>query len=149
MEFWNIGTGRQGDAQFVYMRGVLIILCDTFANLCRCDANDGVGGSVVVGISAEYFYSQSPFLYIVLFSCQGLFRHKAQECREPLAVAEEGIFQEPSQLLTDGNLLRFGQSCACLVLHSCRHCMAPYSRSDYTAAETPGLFLKCKTYKYM
>jgi len=21
MEFWNIGTGRQGDAQFVYMRG--------------------------------------------------------------------------------------------------------------------------------
>jgi len=91
------------------MRRILVIECNAFPNLRRGDPNDGIRGGIIFGISAKYFNPKPSLVDVVLFSCQGPFGHKAQECREPLAVAEVGICQESLQLTSDGALLRLAQ----------------------------------------
>lgn len=101
----NIGAGRQGNAEFADMRGILIILGYALANLGRGDSNDGICGGIVFGLSAEYLNSKPPLVYVVRFSGQRLLGYKAQEPREPLTVAKVRIRQEPFQLITDRALL--------------------------------------------
>src|SRR5271169_3981588 len=106
----NIRAGRQGNAQFVSSGGVLVILGDPFADFRCGDANDGVGGSIVVRVSAKDLNAEGAPLDVGRVPYERLFDHKAQETWEPLTVAEIGAGQKPAQLLTDRLLLRMAQS---------------------------------------
>ena len=78
----NIGARRQGNAQFLLMGWILIILCHAFANFRGRDADNWIGGCVVLRIAAENFNSQSPFLDALRFPSQSLFHHKAEKGQE-------------------------------------------------------------------
>src|ERR1035441_7375695 len=68
MKVRNIGTGRQGDVEFVHMGGILVILGDAFSDLCRGDADDGVGGGIVIRISAKDLDSEGSLFDAIDFS---------------------------------------------------------------------------------
>jgi hypothetical protein len=93
------------------MGWILIILGHALANLRRCDADNWIGGCVVLRIAAKYLNSQCPFLDILRFPSQSLFHHKSEKSREALAMAEKGAAQKPAQLLA--NLIRVRLSLRC------------------------------------
>ena len=48
------------------MTGLLIVLFDSFSDFCSCDANDRIGGCIVIGCSPEYFDTQGTFFQEVV-----------------------------------------------------------------------------------
>jgi len=87
------------------MRRFLIILGHAFANLRRRDADNWVGGGIVISVPAEDLDPQGPLFDVFSFPGEGLFGDKAEKCWEALAMAEEGVCQEAIELLTDRTLL--------------------------------------------
>ena len=60
------------------MPGLLIILRQLFAYLCRGGANDGILAGIVIRGPPEYFNAKSPFLQRCAISCKSVLRDVAQ-----------------------------------------------------------------------
>src|SRR5580698_2557236 len=99
------------------MRSILIVLSHSLANLRRSYADNRIGGGVVLSFSTENFNAKCALLDVFRIPSQCLFNHKAEECREALAVAEKGIGQEPAQLFANLVCGRFFLSCVSVLLH--------------------------------
>ena len=121
LEVGDVGAGGEGDAQFVGVGGILIVLGDAFADLGGGDADDGVGGGVVAGVAAEDFNAEGALLELVAAAFQLLVDDEAQKAGKPFAVGEVGVFEEAIQLSQDVCLL-------CFAVNGCRN--APVLRHN-------------------
>ena len=79
MELRDVGTGRERDAKFGLVAGILVVLRNALADLCRGYANNGIGGGVIVGTASENLDAQSPFLERILLAGKSLFDDVAQK----------------------------------------------------------------------
>ena len=119
----NIASRWQGDAKFVRVTGVLIVLGDAFADLGGGDTDDGVGGGVVAGVAAEDFDAEGAFLELIAAAFELLLNDVAEEAGEAFAVGEVGVVEEAIQLPQDVCLLRIavnGRRNAPIVRHNFR-----------------------------
>src|SRR5260370_25502897 len=64
----DIGAGRKRKTEFSLVTWLLIVLFDSFSDFRSCDANDRIGGCIVIGISPEYFDTQRTLFYEVVSS---------------------------------------------------------------------------------
>jgi len=112
LEVWDVGAGRQRDAELVRIAGVLIILSDSFADLGRGYTDDGVGCGVVAWIAAEDFYAKGAFFQLLTTTLELLLDDETQEAWKALAVRKMGVGKQTFQLLLDvGPLLLAVEDC--------------------------------------
>src|ERR1700686_2328086 len=109
MKLRNIGPGGQRHANLPVMAGFLVILRDPFPDLRRRHAHDGIGRSIVVGVSSENFNSGGTFLHRIRLAGESVPNNKAQEHGETSAVAEVWVLQNTIDLLLDRSLLDFSE----------------------------------------
>jgi len=109
VELGDVGAGEERDAEFVLMAGVLVVLGDALADLGCGDADDGVGGGVVVGVLAEDLDAEGSLFEDVGLAGDGVVDDEAEEGREAAAVAEVGIGEQALHLEMDGVLCFFGE----------------------------------------
>ena len=110
LEFRDIGSRRQIDADFGFVPMFVIILRDSLADLTRRGAHYRIEIRVVIRFAREDRYPQGAFLQLLRATLQRAFHHKAQEVRITLAVFEQGIRQHPLQLLADSLPFLFSEA---------------------------------------
>src|SRR5215831_7788370 len=91
------------------MRVVVIILCDSLADLRRRRAHDGVRRSIVIRIAGENLNSQSSFLENGGAAIERLIDDVSEQARAAFAVAKQGARQHPLKLAPDRLSLALGR----------------------------------------
>ena len=109
VELRDVGTGEKGDAEFVLVAGVLVVLGDALADLGCRDANDGVGGGVVVGVLAEDLNAEGSLFEGVRLAGDGVVNDEAEEGGKATAVTEVRIGEQALHLEMDGAPFFFGE----------------------------------------
>src|SRR5208337_357367 len=79
VELRDVSARRQGDANFLVVCRILVVLGDPLSDLGSRHPDDGIGSRIVVGFFAENLYPQRAFLDVVRVPRQGLFHYEAQE----------------------------------------------------------------------
>jgi hypothetical protein len=88
MEFGNVGTHRDFDANFRGMRLLKIILCQPPAYLSRLDAHHGIFSGSVHGRAVEELNSDGAFLQMFVMSLESVLDHIGEELLAALAAPE-------------------------------------------------------------
>jgi hypothetical protein len=104
---WDVGAGRERDAELFRAVGVLVVLSNSLADFGGGDADDGIGGSVVACIAAEDFDAEGALLELVPAAFELFVDDKAKKTRKPLAMGKMRVVEEAIELAKDIVLLRF------------------------------------------
>src|ERR1700677_2990935 len=109
---------------------LLIILGNPLANFPSSHSNDGIVGSVVIGILSKDLDPQCALFDVVSPPCQSLGHYEFQKDREALAFVEVRILQKAFELLHNGSLVFFARRCPAFHLLGQHSFLLPYNKTE-------------------
>ena len=106
LEDWNVGAGRELDADLIAVAGIVIILSEAFADFAGGDSNDRIGVGVVAGRAAEDVHADGTLFDLIGVALQSLFDDEAQQGGITFALEEKRVDEEQFKLGQDGCFIR-------------------------------------------